>query len=110
MLETELALEVTSTDLRLQYTRRLRKGYELSVFTDVINFFNQEQTAVTDELYTFDNVNPIVGGDREDLIFAKRIDGNGDETRDPIGRNIAYGTPLGRYTPLFVRVGARLNF
>ena len=78
--------------------------------TDVINLFNQEQVAATDELYTFDNVNPIVGGDREDLVFAKRLSNTGAETDQPARRNIAHGTPLGRYTPLFVQIGARLSF
>jgi len=75
----------------------------------VINLFNQEQIAIRDELYTYDNVNPIVGGTMEDMVFAKQVSPYGDETRTPAGRNIAYGTPLARYTPLYLRVGARLS-
>jgi hypothetical protein len=101
---------VTNMDLHLGYARKLSKGYELAAFIDVINLFNQEQVAVTDELYSFDNVNPIVGGDEEDLIFAKQLNQNGGETRDPAGRNIGFGTPLGRFSPLYIRIGARLSF
>ena len=88
----------------------LARGYELSTFVDVINFFNQEQIFSYDEAYSFDNVNPIVGGEREDLIWAKAQGDSGGETNQPISRNIAYGTPTARYTPLFVRLGARLSF
>ena len=101
---------VTNMDLHLGYARDLAKGYEISLFMDIINLFNQEQVAVTDELYTFDNVNPVVGGDYEDLIFAKQLNPSGGETRDPAGRNIGFGTPLGRYSPLYIRFGARLSF
>jgi hypothetical protein len=101
---------VHGTDLHLGYTRKLARGYELSGFVDIINFFNQEQVAVTDELYSFDNVNPVVGGDRSDLIWAKAQSADGVETNQPISRNIAYGTPLARYAPLLVRLGMRLSF
>ena len=66
--------------------------------------------SVTDELYSFDNANPVVGGDRSDLVWVKAVDDTGLETSQPIGRNIAYGTPLARYTPLFLRLGLRLSF
>ncbi|HUH01820.1 MAG TPA: carboxypeptidase regulatory-like domain-containing protein [Kofleriaceae bacterium] len=101
---------VTGTDIHVSYGRRLAGGYDLTVFTDVINLFNQEQVSVVDELWTFDYVNPVVGGDPEDLIFAKEVSNTGAETTNPIGRNVAYGTPLGRYTPLYIRFGARLKF
>ncbi|HEU5059951.1 MAG TPA: TonB-dependent receptor, partial [Kofleriaceae bacterium] len=101
---------VHSTDLHLGYARKLARGYELSAFVDIINFFNQEQVAASDELYTFDNANPVVGGDRSDLVWVKAVDDSGLETSQPIGRNIAYGTPLARYTPLFLRLGLRLSF
>jgi len=101
---------VTTTDVHLGYTRKLGRGYDLSAFVDVINLLNQEGVALTDEVYTVDNVNPIVGGDLTDVVFAKQIDTNGAETNDPITNNIAYGTPLARYAPMFVRVGVRLSF
>ena len=100
----------TGTDVHFGYTRELGRGYELTVFSDIFNFFNQEQVFVIDETYSFDNVNPIVGGSQQDLVFAKVTDDDGLETQAPAGRNIGYGTPLGRYTPLFLQVGARLTF
>ncbi len=101
---------VHNTDIHLSYGRKLARGYQLAAFIDVINLFNQEQVSVSDELWTYDNVNPVVGGSEEDLIFAKQISNTGGETTTPIGRNIAFGTALGRYTPLYIRVGARLTF
>jgi hypothetical protein len=101
---------VTGTDLHVGYTRELGRGYELTVFSDIINFFNQEQVFVLDETYSFDNVNPIVGGDKEDLVFAKMPGDDGSEASTPATRNIGYGTPLARYTPLYIRFGARLTF
>jgi hypothetical protein len=101
---------VHSTDLHLGYSRKLARGTQLSAFVDVINFFNQEQVFATDEAYTFDNVDPVVGGDRSDLIWAKARSDDGLETNQPITRNVAYGTPAARYTPLFLRLGARLSF
>ena len=100
----------TGMDVHFGYTRELGKGYELTVFSDIINFFNQEQVFLLDETYSFDNVNPIVGGDDSDLIFAKQPDDDGLETPAPSTRNIGYGTPLARYTPLYLRFGARLTF
>ena len=101
---------VHGTDLHLGYSRQLTRGYQLSAFVDIINFFNQEQVSVSDELYTFDNANPVVGGDRSDLVWVKAVDDTGSETSQPITRNIAYGSPLARYTPLFIRLGLRLSF
>ncbi|HTM22637.1 MAG TPA: TonB-dependent receptor, partial [Kofleriaceae bacterium] len=102
---------VTGTDLHASYERTLARGYDLAGFIDVINLFNQEQTAFADESYTFDNSVPIVGGDRTDLVFAKKLDDStGEETPDPMTRNKGYGAPLARYTPLYIRFGLRLSF
>jgi outer membrane receptor protein involved in Fe transport len=101
---------VTATDLHVGYARKLPRGWRLSGFVDVINFFNQEQVASVDELYTTDNVNPIVGGDDTDLVFAKRLSDTGGETSEPLGHNVGYKTTTSRYVPLFVRFGARLEF
>jgi len=101
---------VTGTDIHLSYERKLTGRYEMASFIDVINVFNQEQIAVTDDYYTFDNVNPIVGGSREDLVFAKQISDFGGETSNALTRNDAYGTPLSRYVPLYVRLGMRIQW
>ena len=52
----------------------------------------------------------MVGGSREDLIWVKVRSDSGGETSQPIGKNLGFDTPLSRYTPLFVRLGARLSF
>jgi outer membrane receptor protein involved in Fe transport len=101
---------VTSTDLHLGYGRELARGWKLDGFVDVVNLFNQEQVAAVDELYTTDSVNPVVGGDARDLIFAKRLSATGGETSEPVERNVGYRTPVARYAPLYVRFGVRLTF
>jgi hypothetical protein len=100
---------VTSTDLHLGYSRSI-SGYKVNAFCDIINAFNQEQSAGVDELYTYDNANPIVGGSQTDLPFAKRLDGNGAETGQPLGRNIGFDKPVSRYRPLYLRIGLRVSF
>jgi len=70
----------------------------------------QEQVFVLDEAYTFDNANPIVDGTEEDLIWLRRA----ATTMGcrPTSRSSATSAtaPAGRYTPLFIRFGARLTF
>jgi hypothetical protein len=101
---------VTSTDLHLGYGRALARGWMLDAFVDVINLFNQEQVAGVDELYTTDDVVPVVGGEARDLIWAKRLGPTGGETSEPVERNLGYRTPLSRYAPLYVRFGVRMTF
>jgi hypothetical protein len=99
----------TGTDLHVAYAQRLG-GNELSAFFDIFNAFNQEQTAIVDEIYTFDNVNPVVGGRAEDLVYAKQLSQAGGETGQPATRNPGFGKPTGRFPPLFMRIGMRLSF
>lgn len=99
----------TGTDLHLAYSQKAG-GYEFSGFFDVFNAFNQEQTAAVDEIYSYDNVNPVVGGSEEDLLYAKQLDSNGAETGAPAGRNPGFGKPTARYSPLYMRIGLRVAF
>jgi hypothetical protein len=99
----------TGTDLHVAYARRLGNN-ELSAFFDIFNAFNQEQTAIVDEIYTFDNVNPVVGGRQEDLVHAKQLSQAGAETGLPATRNPGFGKPVARFPPLFMRIGMRLSF
>jgi hypothetical protein len=99
----------TGTDLHVAYARRLGNN-ELSAFFDIFNAFNQEQTARVDEIYTFDNVNPVVGGRAEDLVYAKQLSQAGGETGLPATRNPGFGKPTARFSPLFMRIGMRLSF
>ena len=56
------------------------------------------------------NVNPISGGTYEDLVWAKAIDENGNETSNPTARNPNFGHATARYAPLSAQIGFRLTF
>jgi len=54
-------------DARLGYGRPLSDGMYLEAFVDLFNVLNVQRELDREEIYTFDFVNPIVGGDSEDL-------------------------------------------
>jgi len=64
-------------DVHLSYGRRLTKATTLEGFVNVFNLFNQQDQLKTDDNYTFDGVNPVVGGDLEDAKHAKTVDISG---------------------------------
>ena len=97
-------------DLHLAYSRKLGKGMELEVFTDLYNVLNSQGTFSVDEDYTFDSVNPIVGGEYEDLIWAKAQTGSGGEQSAPVTRNRNFQNVSSRYSPFEARFGMRLTF
>jgi len=97
-------------DLRLSYTRRLAHGMSLEVFTNLFNVFNRQGTFRVSQEYTRDSINPIVGGDYEDLVFGKAQSSSGGETSNPIRRDRNFGNTTVRYAPLSMRLGARLRF
>ena len=97
-------------DLHLSYGRKLGKGMELEIFTDLYNVFNNQGTFSVDEDYTFDSMNPIVGGEYEDLIWAKAQSSGGEEESVPVSRNRNFLNVAGRYSPFSARFGARLTF
>jgi hypothetical protein len=99
----------TGTDLKVAYARRIGAN-ELSGFIDIFNAFNQEQTAAVDEIYSFDNVNPVVGGRKEDLVYAKQLSQAGAETGIPATRNVGFGKAVARFSPLSLRIGLRFSF
>jgi hypothetical protein len=107
-----------AVDLHVEYTRRLGKVMELSLYVDVFNVYNNQGTAAVDSTYapaaspsgTPQNANPVSGGSYEDLIWVKRVDASGVETPDPIGRNPNFRNPTSRYAPASGRLGARLTF
>ncbi len=100
----------TGIDLHLSYGRNLKKGMKLEVFTDLFNVFNSQGNARVWQRYTIDSVNPIIGGTFEDLIFAKQQSDGGDETSDPVSRDINFRNVSARYSPFSARLGARLTF
>jgi hypothetical protein len=99
-------------DLHLSYGRDLGKGMRLEAFTDLFNVFNRQGEAYVDETYTHDNVNPIVGGDGTDLVWAKASDADGNEPDDPLppARNRNFRNAKTRTPPFAARLGARLTF
>jgi hypothetical protein len=84
----------------------------IEAFTDLFNVFNRQGDAYVDETYTHDNVNPIVGGDGTDLIWAKTQDGDGNEPDEPLppARNRNFRNAKTRTPPFAARLGARLTF
>lgn len=104
----------TGVDIHLGYARKLSRGMEIEVFSDIINVLNDQGVASVDEQYsTASPSNPIVNGTYEDLVFAKENtpgSTGGGETSEPIRRNPNFGNVNGRYTPLSARFGVRLTF
>jgi hypothetical protein len=97
-------------DLHLAYGRDLGKGMKIELFTDLFSVFNTQATADISDTYTLDPVNPVVGGEYEDLVFAKAQSTSGGETVDPVTRFRNFGNPTARYSPFSARLGARLTF
>ncbi|HTJ44704.1 MAG TPA: carboxypeptidase regulatory-like domain-containing protein [Kofleriaceae bacterium] len=99
-------------DLHLGYGRKLGKDSELEVFADLFNVFDRQSPDTLDQTYTHDNVNPIVGGDGSDLIWAKTQDGDGNEPAEPglPTRNLDFRNAKTRNAPFMARLGARLTF
>jgi hypothetical protein len=101
----------TGLDVHLDYGRELGRGMKIELFTDLFNVFNDQGTFSVDERYTYlSNVNPIVGGTYDDLIWAKEVNDNGGETSTPAKRNPNFGNIAGRYSPFSARFGVRLSF
>ena len=88
------------------------KDMELEAFTDLFNVFNRQAPSYVDETYTYDNVNPIIGGDAEDVLWAKAQDGDGNEPDEPAPatRNRNFRNAETRTAPLMARLGVRLTF
>jgi hypothetical protein len=100
---------VTSTDIRLQYTRPVGKGLKLSFFFDLQNVFDQQIETAVDEQYTADAVDPIIGGTAADLPYLKRIS-NDVVTKDPARKRLNFGNTAGLLAPISTRFGVRLEF
>jgi outer membrane receptor protein involved in Fe transport len=102
----------TGLDVHFDYGRDIGKGMKVELFADLFNVFNDQGTFSVDEAYTyFSNVNPIVGGTYEDLIWAKALDdSNGSETPNPVVRNPNFGNVAGRYSPFQAQFGVRMTF
>jgi outer membrane receptor protein involved in Fe transport len=95
----------TRVDTHLAYGRALTDGTRIEAFVDVFNLFNQQPEVLVDENYSYEDANPIVGGDRNDLQHVKALyTGRRPEL------NPNYGNTLQRQNPLNARFGLRLLF
>jgi len=98
-------------DLHVGFSRKLGRGMELEVYSNLYSVFNRQATYDVDPSYTYDSANPIVGGSYEDLVFAKALGfSDGGETSDPVSRNINFQHTYARYAPFSASFGARLTF
>lgn len=106
-------------DVHVSYGRRMPKGTMIEGFVRVFNLFNQQDELNTDENYTYEAVNPIVGGTISDLKHAKVLDQTGIEVnRSPtVNKNFGHSAPgaNGRGGPALqlpraIEFGMRVSF
>ena len=110
-------------DLHVAYRHALPHHMSAEVFADIFNVYNRQGTFSVDDTYapavraaggvgggSVNNVNPISGGEYADLIWAKVIDANGNETNVPTARNPNFHQPTARYAPASAQIGARISF
>jgi outer membrane receptor protein involved in Fe transport len=95
----------TRFDTHVAYGHSLTSGTRVEAFVDVFNLFNQQPELGVDELYTYDSLNPIVGGNKTDLSHAKALFENRVITKNP-----NFGNTNDRQNPLSARFGLRLLF
>ncbi len=95
----------TAFDVQLAYGRELGASRRLELFVSAFNVFNQQSPTRLDETYTFDVVDPVVGGDTEDLKHVK-----GPDSNQVISKNPNFGNPVRVQAPIQVRLGARVSF
>ncbi len=101
----------TQVDIKATYSKPVGKKNTIEAFVDVFNLFNSQDQVDADEIYTGDNVNPIVGGDLNDARHAKTIDPLFFvETNATPAINKNFGNLSARQAPLSVRFGLRYTF
>jgi outer membrane receptor protein involved in Fe transport len=107
-----------SLDIHMDYSKKLNDNMTLSIFFDAFNVYNRQGTFDVDNTYApyyalgggQQNANPVSGGTYDDLIWVKTINGTGQETNQPIGRNPNFHNTAQRYAPAYGRIGLRLTF
>jgi hypothetical protein len=95
---------VTRFDLHLGYRHKLTDGTTLDAFIDVFNLFDQRTALLQDQDYTLDPVEPIIGGDKNDLRHLKNVLGQ------PATKNPNYLSATAYQDPISGRMGLRLTF
>ncbi len=97
-------------DIHIAYGYKIDKKRTLEAFMDVFNLFNTQDELVVDENYTFDNANPIVGGDSKDLMHEKSEDANGVPQNITLTPNNNFNQATQLTLPRSFRFGLRLLF
>jgi hypothetical protein len=95
---------VTRFDLHLGYRYQLANGSALDAFVDIFNLFNQRTALLQDQDYTLDPVEPVIGGDKNDLRHLKTVMGT------PAAKNPNYLAATAYQAPISGRLGLRLSF
>jgi hypothetical protein len=105
----------SNVDLHLAYGRKLGGGMALELYVELFNVLNSQGEIGVDTEYTRADVDPIIGGDRGDLPYAKSADPSA--IRDPdsgvsaiVQRNLNYKNMAARQPPFSARLGAALSF
>lgn len=100
----------TRFDIKLGWGRPIGKDMFVEAFVDLFNVFNFQTETETDEDYTKEDVNPIVGGDSEDLKHLKVVDLDGAATNVAPTKNPNFGNLSARQDPFSGQFGLRLRF
>jgi hypothetical protein len=95
---------LTRVDLRMGFRMPLPGATSLEAFVEIFNVLNQRTATRLDEAYTLDNVDPIVGGDEQDLALLKDLDGG------PVRKNPNFLQPIAYQAPIAGRMGLRFVF
>ena len=104
-------------DTHLQYDVKLSKSSAFSVYMDVFNLFNFQQTTLQDEDYTFSDVRPVVDGKpvknaqgKLEPNAAQLVHSDGTPFDVNTEKNPNFGKPIQFQSPRTFRFGARVSF
>lgn len=96
-------------DTHISYGYQLAKTTRLEGFIDIFNLLNSQDEISVDSTYTVQVSLPIVGGDAEDLLHAKRTLSR-RQTSNIVTPSKNYGKLNARQNPLTGQLGFRLTF
>jgi hypothetical protein len=104
----------TGVDLHVAYGRKIG-SMELELFFELFNVLNNQGQTQVDTEYTAAAVDPIVGGDKNDLPYLKDFDGGHRDAMTPtefvsVAKNLNFANTLTRSAPLSARIGLNLAF
>ena len=102
----------TSLDAHVSYGYQINKTTMFEGFVRIFNVLNTQDELNVDEIYTFDNANPVVGGTPEDLAHIKALDDFGLQSAGAttVTPNKNFGHLNSRQAPRSIQLGVRLTF